>query len=545
MRSSPSLPPTVRPTDEPAGPDRAALYEHAACGLMVIERDGTIRAVNQTFCTWLGVERESLVGRRRLQDLLSIGGRIFLQTHWTPLLHLQGSIAEVKLDVVRADGRAIPMVMNAVTREHGGVMLDELALFVATDRHAYEVELMRARKRAEELLVEQQQTQDALALAETKLRMALESAHLHLWEIDPATQARRYSPGFALLLGMDAPQEIGYEQFVAAVEPADLEQARAAFSVMLESGAELYRASYRVNGVDGVQRTVLATARMVTAPDGSPRQVVGLLQDISELARQRADAEDRALFAEQMIGIVSHDLRNPLSTIRVGAQVLELGGVAPHQEPVMRSIDRAVARAQRLISDLLDFTMARIGQGLSVEMHPMLLHDVVAEHVAELAMAYPERDIRHVRAGDGTVVADGHRLVQLIDNLVSNAAAYGDATSPIEVTSVIEHGRFLVSVHNQGQPIDEALLPTLFQPMVRGTDIGLANRSVGLGLYIVAEIVRAHGGGVAVQSSADAGTTFMASFPMPGHGTDVDPERSVATSVTAPWIRGPAAPAGS
>lgn len=535
----------MRPPDDPAGLDWAALYDRAACGLLVTERDGTIRAANHTFCTWMGFEREALVGKRRLQDLLSMGGRIFHQTHWAPLLHMQGSVAEVKLDLVHADGHMVPMVMNATAREHDGVLLHELALFVATDRHAYETELVRSRKRAEDLLAEQRRTQDALALAETKLRMALESANLQLWEFDPATQVRRYSPGFALLLGMDAPQEIGYEQFVAAVEPADLEQARSAFSVMLDSGTDLYRATYRLNGLDGVQRTMLATARMVTAPDGTPLQVVGLLQDISELARQRADAEDRALFAEQMIGIVSHDLRNPLSTIRVGSQVLELGGVAPHQEPVLRSIDRAVARAQRLISDLLDFTMARIGAGLSVDMHPMLLHDVVAEYVDELAMAHPDHDIRHLRLGDGPVVADGHRLMQLIDNLVSNAAAYGDKASPIEVTSSIEPGRFFISVHNQGPAIDEAVLPTLFQPMVRGTDIGLANRSVGLGLYIVAEIVRAHGGNVAVRSSADSGTTFTATFPMRDPVTDAGMGRSSAPSASASAKHGPVASARS
>jgi len=532
----------VPPPDETAGLDWAALYDHAACGLLLTGRDGTIHAANHTFCAWIGMPREALLGKRRLQDLLSVGGRIFHQTHWMPLLHMQGSVAEVKLDLVHADGHAIPMVMNAVAREHDGVLRHELALFIATDRHSYERELMRSRRRAEELLAERQQAQDALALAETKLRMALESANLHLWELDPATQERRYSPGFALLLGMDAPREIGYEQFVAAIEPADLEQARAAFSSMLESNNEMYRASYRVNGVDGVQRTVLATARMVAAADGSPRHVVGLVQDITELAQQRARAEDRALFAEQMIGIVSHDLRNPLSTIRVGSQVLELGGVAPHQEPVLRSIDRAVARAQRLISDLLDFTMARIGHGLSVETYPIKLHDVVAEHVEELAMAHPDRDIRHRRIGEGPVVADGDRLVQLIDNLASNALAYGDKASPIEVTSSIAADGFSLAVHNHGPAIEGALLSSLFQPMVRGTDIGSAHRSVGLGLYIVAEIARAHGGDVAVRSSPKDGTIFIATFPMKQYG-GADPTRHPEQSDAARQSRAPVVPA--
>jgi phosphoserine phosphatase RsbU/P len=515
MRSWHRWPRAVPPPDEPGTPDWASFFDQAACGLLVTRRDGMILQANQTFCAWIGVERASLVGNRRIQDLLSMGGRIFHQTHWAPLLQIQGSVAEIKLDLVHADGHPIPMVMNAVARERDGVLLHELALFIATDRHAYESELMRARKRAEELLAEQQRTQEALALAEAKLRMALESADLHLWEVDPSTQERRYSPGIALLLGMDAPQEVSFDRFVAAIDPVDLEQARASFSSLLDSSTDLYRATYRLNGVDGMRRTVLATARKVAAADGRP-QVVGLLQDITGLAQQRAQAEDRALFAEQMIGIVSHDLRNPLSTIRVGAQVLDMGGAAPHQIPVLRSIDRAVARAQRLIGDLLDFTMARIGQGLSVLPGPILLHEVVAEYVAELALAHPDHDIEHQRVGEGIVVADAHRLVQLIDNLVSNAAAYGETGCPIVVTSRIEADGFSLAVHNRGVPIDDALMATLFQPMVRGTDLGQADRSVGLGLYIVGEIARAHGGDVAVRSSAAAGTTFVATFPVSG-----------------------------
>ena len=522
----------MSPPEDVARPDWAAFFDQAACGLLVTTADGTILHANRTFCTWMGMDCASLPGKR-LRDLLSGGGRIFHQTQWAPLLQMQGSVSEVKLDLVHADGHRIPMVMNAVAREHDGALLHELALFVATDRHAYETELMRARRKAEDLLVEQQRTQEALTLAETKLRIALESAELHLWEVDPVTHARRYSPGFARLLGMEMPQEISYEQLVAAIEPADLEQARAAFATLLDSGSELFRATYRVNGVDGVQRTVLSTARRVTAADGSARQIVGLVQDISEHARQRAEAEDRALFAEQMVGIVSHDLRNPLSTIRVGSQVLEMASPAPHQLPVLQSINRAVARAQRLISDLLDFTMARIGQGLSVDMRDLTLRELVAEHVEELSLAYPSREIRHVHEGDGTVVADAGRLQQLLDNLISNAVAYGDEAAPIVVTSRVQSDGFILSVCNHGTPIDAALLPTLFQPMVRGTDIGSAHRSVGLGLYIVAGIVRAHGGDVVVHSSAEDGTTFTASFPLPDRIRAGDPARPSASSATA------------
>ncbi|MDB6164011.1 MAG: domain S-box protein [Xanthomonadaceae bacterium] len=506
-----SIRPVSRPDLRPL-PGWDDLYDRAACGLLLTESDGTLRLANRTFCNWIGVEREALVGQRRFQDLLSMGGRIFHQTHWAPLLQIQGSVAEVKLDLLHADGRQIPMVMNAVSREHDGVVFHEIALFVAEDRHAYERELLRARRRAEELLAEQSRTRDALALAEVRLRVAMESAALHVWEVDPDTQARRYDPGTALLLGMDTPQAVVFDQILAAVEPADREVARLAFSQLLEERTDLFQATYRLNGVDGVQRTVRATARSMRSADGGKRQVVGLLQDITELSRQRAAAEDRAEFAEQMVGIVSHDLRNPLSTIRVGAQVLQMSGVQAHQLPVLASIDRAIARSQRLISDLLDFTMARIGRGLSINVAPLDLHDVVAQHLAELDLAHPDRALRHLRVGDGRCIADEDRVVQLVDNLVSNAIAYGDPAAPVTVTTSVKAGLCSIEVHNMGPAIPEDIRHALFRPMVRGTDMDAGNRSVGLGLYIVAEIARTHGGDVRVDSSDALGTTFTATF---------------------------------
>lgn len=146
-----------------------ALYEHAQCGLLVTGSEGTIRRVNATFCSWTGYEPEALVGRRRLQDLMTVGGRIFHQTHWFPLLGLQGSVAEVKLEIIHRDGRIIPMVMNAVHRNSGEHVLHEIALFVAQDRHKYEYELLQARKRAEELAEKEQQAQQLLRLAQVEI----------------------------------------------------------------------------------------------------------------------------------------------------------------------------------------------------------------------------------------------------------------------------------------------------------------------------------------------------------------------------------------
>jgi phosphoserine phosphatase RsbU/P len=101
---------------------------------------------------------------------------------------------------------------------------------------------------------------------------------------------------------------------------------------------------------------------------------------------------------------------------------------------------------------------------------------------------------------------------QIIGNLVANSVAYGDPLLPITITSNLGDGACEVAVHNHGPAIPEALLTGLFEPMTRGTDQGSDVRSVGLGLYIVRELAKVHGGDVAVSSCANAGTTFTVKF---------------------------------
>lgn len=495
-----------------AGAELEALYEHAPCGLLVTDGDGLVLRANATFCDWLGIEPAALVGRRRFQDLLTMGGRIFHQTQWAPLLLMQGSVAEVKLDVVREGAAPLPMVMNAIRRERGGVTVHELALFVAQDRHAYERELLASRKRAEDLLCEQRTAREALALAQTRLRMALDAAALHIWELDPATMERSLDPSVATLLGRPEPGPVAFRDYFDAVEPTERAPALAALNRMLQHPGETYRHAYRLKGEDGVQRTVLAIGRAVVSDAGSTR-VIGVLQDISELTAQRAAAEDRALFAEQMVGIVSHDLRNPLSTIRLGGEVLKMMGLPARQQALLDNIDRASARALRLINDLLDFTRTRLGQGLALERRAIDLHATVASQVEELEQAYPGARLVHRCAGGGKCVSDPDRLGQMVGNLVSNAVAYGAPGAPITVSTATDGEGFSIAVHNEGAPIPEELRALLFQPMIRGATTGSETRNVGLGLYIVAEVARAHGGTVHVESTSAHGTEFRVTFP--------------------------------
>jgi PAS domain S-box-containing protein len=129
------------------------LYEHAPCGYLVTRPDGIIVKANETFLSWTGHSREELLYRKRLYELFTVAGRIFHETHYAPLLRMQGFVRELAMDLVCADGRPVPAMLSAVQRKDaaGNPLYNAVTLFTATDRKLYERELLLARKKAEQL----------------------------------------------------------------------------------------------------------------------------------------------------------------------------------------------------------------------------------------------------------------------------------------------------------------------------------------------------------------------------------------------------------
>ncbi|WP_262297849.1 ATP-binding protein [Microvirga sesbaniae] len=140
------------------------LYESAPCGYLSTLPDGTIIRANQTFLTWIGMERQDLVGHRGFQDLLGIGGRIFYDTHFAPLLRMQGFVNEIAFDLTCADGRKLPVLANTVQKldAAGRPMVHRITLFNATDRRKYERELLLARQKAEQATEELRRLNETL-----------------------------------------------------------------------------------------------------------------------------------------------------------------------------------------------------------------------------------------------------------------------------------------------------------------------------------------------------------------------------------------------
>ncbi|MEV1286613.1 SpoIIE family protein phosphatase [Micromonospora sp. NPDC049679] len=136
---------------EPVDDSAEELYEHAPCGYLSTRPDGTIVKINRTLLDWLGYDRDEIVGRRTFQSLLSVGGRIYYETHYSPLLTMQGAVREIAVELIRHDGSRLPALVNSVLRvdASGAPVTIRTTVFDATSRRAYERELLAARRTAE------------------------------------------------------------------------------------------------------------------------------------------------------------------------------------------------------------------------------------------------------------------------------------------------------------------------------------------------------------------------------------------------------------
>ncbi len=255
-----------------------------------------------------------------------------------------------------------------------------------------------------------------------------------------------------------------------------------------------------------------------------------------DLRRRREQVEERARvseYQERLISIVGHDLRNPLTALLVSAQMLlqKREDLRPRQASAVDRIQRSAARIDALVSLLIDFTYARLGKGIPTRPGPMDAKAVVERAVAGLRDRYPGREIR-VDAPEQTLLGswDGDRIAQLVDNLVSNALQYG-ADAPITVSLARGADQSLeLRVHNAGPAIPADLREHLFDPYRRGKGAEISHpRGLGMGLYIVREIARAHGGTVEVRSDDADGTLFTVRLPVRGPASTGSPDAGNAT----------------
>jgi PAS domain S-box-containing protein len=238
--------------------------------------------------------------------------------------------------------------------------------------------------------------------------------------------------------------------------------------------------------------------------------------EASEAAERRArlEAERVGELQRLTLGVVGHDLRSPLQAIRMTTALLvQKGDLTPEQAERVLRISRGANRIGGIIRDLLDYTRARQGETLQVDRQQVDLRDLCRTIVLETQSIHPDRDITFESSGECPGAWDATRLGQVVSNLLSNALQHGGPTCRVRVSLAADEDVATITVFDDGTPIPHENQTIIFEPYRRG-DAGQrkTGSGLGLGLFIVREIARAHGGDVTVESGGE-GTSFVVRLP--------------------------------
>lgn len=215
------------------------------------------------------------------------------------------------------------------------------------------------------------------------------------------------------------------------------------------------------------------------------------------------------------VGMLGHDLRSPLQVLSFGAAKLK------NMEDADNSLNQlgatmiaSVQRMKEMLDNLMDFTETRIGEGLNIHLAPADLAEITRQLVEEFRSATTDHTLKHVVTGDCTGNWDASRIGQICQNLISNALQHGDAEGEIIVGCEGKEDNVILTVKSAGAPIPRSQQQDIFEISSRKhVEKGNPNRNLGLGLYIVKELVRAHNGDACVESTLNGGNIFTVTLP--------------------------------
>jgi phosphoserine phosphatase RsbU/P len=354
-----------------------------------------------------------------------------------------------------------------------------------------------------------------LAQVREQLRLCMEAAQLGMWDWDIRTGRIRWSENIDSILG-GVPGGPGdtYEAFLQRVLAEDRSRFAQQVANALKAPTD-FQAEFQVYVPKGAPRWMRAKVR-VLSEKGQATRMLGTLRDVTRELQMEEESRRAVDFQEQLVGIVSHDIRSPLGAIISWARIMAVGGPPPEeQQRTFKRITSAALRIERLTRLLLDFARARLGGGITLEPRRCDMKDLLQKVTHEFRVAYSDRSVLfEVDKGDTFGSWDPDRLGQVLSNLLENALKYSPPDTPVRLAARGSKEQVVLAVHNQGKPIPPELMPLIFEPFRRGPQSSrTAKTSYGLGLYIVQEIVRAHGGTIEVRSDIEEGTTFTVCLP--------------------------------
>lgn len=477
------------------------VLENMEEGFTLFDRDFNILEVNDATMRMVQLPREELIGRN----------------HWErfPGTH-DGSLGQM---------------YRQVAAEHRPQTLEHLYRFPDGRERWFEVRAFPVGERIAAVfqdVTERRRLQQELTASFERVQLALDAGAIvgtWVWSIpeDKFVGDERFAASFGLdATKLKAGAPIGYA--FAAIHPEDAARVRQVLERVLQQGGA-YRCDYRVLR-DGAYRWVEASGRVEMDEHGRPVRFPGVLLDVEE--RRRVEAErDQMLETlklsdrrkDEFLAMLAHELRNPLAPINTAAHVLKLSGADPRRvADATEVISRQVGHMTRLVDDLLD--VSRVTRGLvQLELEAVDMRTVVSTAVEQVKPLVQSR--RHelrtrLGAGGCTVQGDYHRLVQIVSNLLNNAAKYTPQGGVIEVELDPVEGRAVLTVSDNGVGITPDMLPHVFELFTQAERTSDRSQGgLGIGLALVRTLVHLHGGEVRASSAGQhQGSTFVVDLPL-------------------------------
>jgi PAS domain S-box-containing protein len=461
--------------------DPADLFDQIPCGVLSTLPDGRILRANQAMASLTGRRCDELTAGRCFQDLLTIAGKLFYENQFAPLLRLQGSVAGVAFDVAHPDGRRRPVLVSSVQQvDAAGLPTLVVSAFIdATDRRAYEQELLLARRASEQLAEVVSASGDAIVSA------------------SPEGIVQAWNAGAERLFGFRAAAIIGRSLRVV-VDPDGDDGAWRQVLAELAAGRPVRR-ELVARGSDGQAIDVLMRLTPHAGLLGEFVAISGIIQDISQ---QRS--LERLQY--EYLAMAAHELRSPLTGIKAHAQLMtRRAAYDPRSVGVI--IDQ-VDKLNRLVDDLM-LTSQVEADRLDLQLEKLDVAAVARTAVDQLGQAAAIEAPAHPLI----VLADRRRLAQVLTNLLTNAVKYSPEGSPICLRLFGDGDEARIAVEDNGAGIPADALPHVFDRFFRAAGTS-ATAGTGLGLAISQRIIRAHGGRIEAASQLGVGSVFTVVLPL-------------------------------
>ncbi|MDP9081319.1 MAG: ATP-binding protein [Bacteroidota bacterium] len=448
--------------------------------------DGKIIKVNETFISWTGFSVQKITQEMNITDLFSNGGKLYYHMFYAPLLQLQAKVNEISFDIYRNDGSCFPGLLNAnaVKDRSERIVAINVSVTDITDRKKYERELLNAKTLAEA----QKNNFETVAAYIPEM----------IWTSGGNGRINYVNKRFADFFGIAQTNEASM-RIDSLIHPEDRLTAKRTWLKGISSGQE-FRIQLRLRTSSEEYNWYLFKG---TPYVGVNQQIERWLGSCLNIHEHITEIERR----DEFISIASHELKTPITSLNLSLQILRSikSGLTDKQISLVEQASRNAKKIHALIDDLLNVKRLTEGQ-LALYKRRFSLYKLIF-NCKNSFPADAQALIKIIADSSMELVADEHRIEQVIINFINNALKYAPG-SVITISAEQQRNRTKISVADKGPGIPESKVSHIFERYYRADHSGLEYSGLGLGLYICAEIIKRHDGHIGVETRPGEGSNF-------------------------------------